>query len=533
MNEQEQDHKLRLGIAKIEDLFIKNKLSEVNDGGELENINLIIPDYQRPYKWTVGNVIRLLDDIEEAWKNDRRNYRVGTLILHHDEKDNIYNIYNIVDGQQRTVTFSLILKAFSNVEMFKGYFPIEKNNFPNFKQLQLERNSFNISNVINNFREIERRIKRFNDNHDFLNYLLKNCEMVVVITKELSEAFQFFDSQNSRGKKLYPHDLLKAYHLREMNNYEVSEIIKTVKIWEDMDQKDLSKLFQEYLYRLKEWMNGNKSSELDEKNLYMFKGVTAKDTYPYSQFYKAAYSYADIVNHSPLQMVMGIQKLCQFQLNTPIIAGKPFFEYSKHYYEILKDIQDNDKYEGYFINDNEIVKTLDLNENSKGTGNTITRLIFDTAILLYVDRFCPEVPSRADTAMLDQFVIFAFIWAYSMRAQYVNVGWLVAQNYIMGTPAKDNIVNSFNIFKLINDSESPNILINRLSERLKPLTLNTDQVKNNKKKINCYIDENGKEHDEEPQSDNKNVVFINYLHYFEVNNYLIGIDNRKEQNEQQ
>ena len=113
-----------------------------------------------------------------------------------------------------------------------------------------------------------------------------------------------------------------------------------------------------------------------------------------------------------------------------------------------------------------------------------------------------------------------------MRAQYVNVGWLVAQNYIMGTPAKDNIVNSFNIFKLINDSESPNILINRLSERLKPLTLNTDQVKNNKKKINCYIDENGKEHDDEPQSDNKNVVnknvvFINYLHYFEVNNYLI------------
>jgi uncharacterized protein with ParB-like and HNH nuclease domain len=67
--------------------------------------------------------------------------------------------------------------------------------------------------------------------------------MVVVITKELSEAFQFFDSQNSRGKKLYPHDLLKAYHLREMNNYEVSEIIKNVKIWENMDQKDLSKYY--------------------------------------------------------------------------------------------------------------------------------------------------------------------------------------------------------------------------------------------------------------------------------------------------
>jgi hypothetical protein len=112
-----------------------------------------------------------------------------------------------------------------------------------------------------------------------------------------------------------------------------------------------------------------------------------------------------MINQSPLPAVTGTTNLKPFQLNSPIISGKPFFEYTKHYYEILKDVQDNSKYVGYFINDNIIVKTLDLRKYKNGVGNTITRLLFDTSILLYVDRFCPIHPSPADLKMLDQFVV--------------------------------------------------------------------------------------------------------------------------------
>ena len=140
-----------------------------------------------------------------------------------------------------------------------------------------------------------------------------------------------------------------------------------------------------------------------------------------------------------------MHKLRPFQINTPIVAGKPFFDYAKHYFDILTDIQNNDKYEGYLINDNEIVKTLNLREYRNGIGNRITRLLFDTSILLYADRFCPEIPSKNDLALLDQFIVFAFVWAYSLRAQYYNVGWLTAQNYIMGTCNKEGIINAFNI----------------------------------------------------------------------------------------
>jgi hypothetical protein len=155
-------------------------------------------------------------------------------------------------------------------------------------------------------------------------------------------------------------------------------------------------------------------------------------------------------------------------LDTPIVAGKPFFDYAKHYFEILKDIQNNDKYEGYFINDNDIIKTLDLSTYKNGVGNRITRLLLDTAILLYVDRFCPERPAKIDLEMLDQFVVFAFVWAYSLRAQYYNLGWLSAQNYIMG----NDLINSFNIYKIITDSDSPVSLLSSLSDKVNLLPIN-------------------------------------------------------------
>jgi hypothetical protein len=193
-------------------------------------------------------------------------------------------------------------------------------------------------------------------------------------------------------------------------------------------------------------------------------------------------------------------------LNSPIIAGKSFFEYAKHYFEILKDIQNNDKYEGFFINDNDIVKTLDLPNYKNGVGNRITRLLFDTAVLLYVDRFSPtEKPSKTDLSLLDQFVIFAFIWAYSLRSQYTNLGWLSAQNYIIGNP---EVVNSFNIYKAISESDSPVWLMSELSDKINPLPI--DKIKSiniKSEKINIdAVDVDG--------------IYQNHLHYFKANKFL-------------
>lgn len=429
----------------------------------------------------------MLDDIVDAKNSNKEVYRVGTLILYKNKES-----YEIVDGQQRTITFALLLKALGESEI-----SLLKENVPD--------NPFNRRNIPNNYNAFRRRMEmstkddneRKREQDDLKKYIAGQCELVVVITEDLSEAFQFFDSQNARGKSLYPHDLLKAYHLREMNDIGEQETEQVVKNWEDNDQRFLASLFGDYLYRVKEWINGNRAERLDESNIYKFKGVSKSDRTPFAQYYKGAYAYSDMVNNSFMPFVSGSRKLNGFQIDTPIVAGKPFFEYTRHYLAILKDIQDNRKYEGFYINDNEIVKTLDA-YYKKGTGNGITRLLFDTSVLLYVDRFCPETsPDKNDLDMFERFVVYAFVWAYSLRAQYHSLGWLSAQNYILGI-SQDKLVNAFNIYKIIKEADSPSTLLSILADKIRPL----EYVKTKTGNIESSI------------GDIPNKVYENFLYFF-------------------
>lgn len=79
----------------------------------LSSHGLEIPDYQRPYRWTERNVEQLLQDVNDALKDGKRDYLIGSVILHR-EGDGL----DIVDGQQRLTTLCLILKALrSNVAL--------------------------------------------------------------------------------------------------------------------------------------------------------------------------------------------------------------------------------------------------------------------------------------------------------------------------------------------------------------------------------------------------------------------------------
>jgi len=382
----------------------------------------------------------------------------------------------------------------------------------------MDYNPYTRKNIASNYRAFERRlyamaelrtkaegsVEKLCDDRvitELREFIEDRCELIVVVTNDISEAFQFFDSQNARGKKLYPHDLLKAYHLREMDNVGEAETEAIVKRWEDVNQRALASLFGEYLYRLREWVHDNRPLELDEHNIDKFKGISKRDNLPYAQYYKGAYAYADMINHSAVPFVSGMPDMRPFQIVAPIIAGKPFFDFTNHYFNILEDIQNNDKYVGYFINGNQIVETLDLRKYKNGVGNRITRLLFDLAALLYVDCFCPNHPTRVDLDFFEQFVVMDFIWAYSLRAQYYNLGWLSAQNYVMGT---SDCINAFNIYKRIVAASSPSMLLSELADCIHPLP--KESVKADNQDIDAR---------------DKNGIYQNYLHYFIENKYYI------------
>lgn len=69
----------------------------------------VIPEYQRAYSWSVDNCDKLWQDILDYSESDNKeNYFFGTIIVNCQDND---TKFCLIDGQQRTTTFLLLLKA--------------------------------------------------------------------------------------------------------------------------------------------------------------------------------------------------------------------------------------------------------------------------------------------------------------------------------------------------------------------------------------------------------------------------------------
>ncbi|MGI6578798.1 MAG: DUF262 domain-containing protein [Saccharofermentanales bacterium] len=69
----------------------------------------VIPEYQRAYSWGIKQCDKLWQDIEDFIENGGEDpYFFGTIIINCQEDD---TKLSLIDGQQRTTTFILLLKA--------------------------------------------------------------------------------------------------------------------------------------------------------------------------------------------------------------------------------------------------------------------------------------------------------------------------------------------------------------------------------------------------------------------------------------
>lgn len=92
----------------------------------VENNFYEVPVYQRPYKWSTNEVEALLDDIFGAYRKRAENPEdslfVGTLFLRKHDKgsDGITNEFEVVDGQQRLATYSMLLLSLYSICRSRG-----------------------------------------------------------------------------------------------------------------------------------------------------------------------------------------------------------------------------------------------------------------------------------------------------------------------------------------------------------------------------------------------------------------------------
>lgn len=95
-----------VGMAKN----IEPILKKINSYLKLEEGTIFkIPEYQRPYSWKIDNCDKLWQDIWNFIDNGSKDrYFFGTIIINCQAKD---TVFELIDGQQRTTTFLLLLKA--------------------------------------------------------------------------------------------------------------------------------------------------------------------------------------------------------------------------------------------------------------------------------------------------------------------------------------------------------------------------------------------------------------------------------------
>lgn len=206
----------------------------------------VIPIYQRNYSWKDEQIETLFDDI----RNEDKGYYAGNLLINTDNGTN-----NVIDGQQRLTTMSIMLLAIyekltnkANGSSIDPMNPIAdevaeakvdiKRQLLVDKQVRLklldkdQKVWENLVKILSNeqpggwgqyylfkrYKYIRDELlneENFPDVVDLLDFYKKliNTELLQISVPDISDAYQVFASLNSKGMPLTPIDLLKNIYL--------------------------------------------------------------------------------------------------------------------------------------------------------------------------------------------------------------------------------------------------------------------------------------------------------------------------------
>lgn len=295
---------------------------------DFKDFKLHIPEYQRPYAWKENQVEILLNDLKDVIESGKKSYLLGSLIFHKNTQD---SKLDIVDGQQRLVTLALICAELEQWEQDKDGKKRNGAKEEKLEQLFLMTQKFPHSesqkNLKNNYIYIQKWFGRNQDEIGKFRELLLGkdnnnvIEFVCIVTSNLDDAFIFFDSANSKGKKLEDYDLIKAYHLREIDG------LKSIKSYAQKFEKlaknsdDFKKMFRWILAPSRRWV---RQEEIDATKIPL---------------------YDEFCREIPLYFKQKRNQKSRGSLDfmQDFIGGEDFFRYLFFFSDFIKDMQENNE----------------------------------------------------------------------------------------------------------------------------------------------------------------------------------------------
>ena len=193
----------------------------------LEKDNYIIPIYQRNCAWGQPEIEQLINDISNAIENGLSKYYIGTLVVFEKE-----NYFEIIDGQQRHTTFSLIHATIQN--RFNSKLILNKSNlhyearkeskvffdsiYSDFDKALKTDNvfSFAINQII---LPLLNKIGETGKLDKWITYFHESVLFFRVEVPADTDLHHYFETMNNRGEQLEESEVLKAKFMSSISDY--------------------------------------------------------------------------------------------------------------------------------------------------------------------------------------------------------------------------------------------------------------------------------------------------------------------------
>lgn len=280
-----------------------------------QNEQFVIPSYQRRYSWRKEQLLALLSDIDMIESAD--SHLLGTILCLTGAHSGTMNSLELVDGQQRLTTISIILECLrerfsrdGNTEQetdlrrllqakIYGGEPVAKIaldtlDSDDFKRLAAgapdPTDQFKNSHLETAFREARSWIDERDTPYltKFLEKLLYRAIVIRLDVSHAKDAFKLFETINNRGLKLSPTDIIKNSVLGNAARFGDDELSAAKKAWAQLvshlDGIDPDAFFRYFLIS-KTWTRLTKAGIVQEFNWYFMNTVKEAEKLPERQFY--------------------------------------------------------------------------------------------------------------------------------------------------------------------------------------------------------------------------------------------------------
>lgn len=337
------------------------------ENGRTISGDIVIPEYQRPYKWNEKNIDKLLNDFVEynaSENSDKPMYYLGSIILHQDGDQ-----LKVIDGQQR-ITTSLLIKKVTDA---------------NFKSGITYSNGLSVNQIKHNLSYLQ--AIQNGEIFEFIEYtnLLASIDfsrinVTLILTATEDMAYTFFETQNTGGVRLSGSDILKAHHLRALPSAKL--VNYQARRWEAIKSDNVERIV-ELLTKIRFWDNR-------KWRKYPFyrdnKGIKAVIIDEYTLKTKAntddiSYHYSAVKKENGRVMQMHESQLKQ--IKQPLTNGNNTLDYINEYVELYEVLFGN-KYDHRVP---ESFNTFYRQVLHGKNGTIFLKELFEIAMVAYVSRF--------------------------------------------------------------------------------------------------------------------------------------------------